>query len=66
MEYNNVKYIRNLAPDECLELNFEKSVQMLQNLIGIEQLEAAKNFQIVSPLAGKKTQTGRRLLKLLG
>lgn len=66
MEYNNVKYIRNLAPDECLELNFEKSVQMLQNLIGIEQLEAAKNFQIVSPLAGKKNTNWAQTLKIVG
>lgn len=60
-----VKYIAK-TPDECLKLSFRHSLELIKNIIGTEQLEAAKKFQIPSPFQNEKNTDWAQAVKIIG
>lgn len=60
------KSFYNLKPSECLKLSFEHSVGLLKELIGAENFELAKNFNIKSPLINEKNSEWIKRTKIIG
>ena len=65
MANNFAKYIAK-TPDECLKLSFRHSLELIKDLIGNEQLEAAKKFQIPSPFQNEKNTDWAQTVKIIG
>ena len=65
MTENSAKYIKH-TPDECLKLSFRHSMELLQNIIGKEKLEAAKKFKIPSPVKNKTNTDWAQTIKIIG
>ena len=65
MKNKTPEFINNI-PDECLKLSFRHSMELLQNIIGKEKLEAAKKFKIPSPVKNKTNTDWAQTIKIIG
>ena len=65
MKNKTPEFINNI-PDECLKLGFRHSLELIKDLIGTEQLESAKKFQIPSPFQNEKNTDWAQTVKIIG
>lgn len=63
---NRTKEKYKITPNECLELTFEHSLELLIQKIGHDTFELAKQSKIESPLFGKTNTEWTKCTKIIG